>query len=853
MRDPRAIPGAAFERRVLAQSWLVSIPALGLASACLLALLELTADQALWLLGLAAVWAAGATPASLLGSRRLLAPISSFLDRHREGTADAQERRAAFAAVIRLPLRMATRVGAIWALSGLAIGAALGLRFATLGLHGAAAILLAGLAAGFAAAHVLLFRIKAVVAPVRELLAAELPDPDERQSLVRAHPLAAKLQVGATGTALLPVIAAAMLFQGAAQRSLEQVGLAWQESALLRLEDRLAAGDPESAARAVFGEASEGRLRFAILELEGASQDLIDPELFEEVRREARGGARSGDSAALPGDAIFAWRRIEGGRVILSALSPGLLRLDPRQFWIRLGALLVASAAVASGMAWLLARDIGAATEALASQARRLAAGELGGSRGFESEDELGELGRSFEGMERSLRATVGQAAEAADRALATAAEIGAISESVTEVTADQVRGLARATSSMDTIDAQVRGIADSAQALNESVEEASSSVLELGAAGEELNDTASALSSRVAEVSGSIEQMVRSVRSVSENAESLAQAAVETSASMDEIATSMREVDARAEEAAVLSRQVVASAEKGREKVRQTIEGMDAIRDATETAEQVIRSLGRRSKEIGAIVDVIDDVADETNLLALNAAIIAAQAGDHGRAFSVVADEIKDLADRVLVSTKEIGALIRAVQDEAVSAIGAIERGTASVASGVELSAEAGLSLEEITRAARESGTRIGGIVTAVQEQARAAGHVVELMEKVRGGVDQIRSAAVEQDRANEVIYRSSVAMREVAQQVRGTTEEQARGSGRIRQSIEGVRSAVEQIHRALEEQAASCRFALEFLEGVSTRTQSNQEATHRLDGAVKGLRKQAEVLREDLARFTL
>ncbi len=852
MSAPRATSGAVFERRVLAQTWLVSVPALGLAIACFLALLQLTADQTRWFLALAAAWAVGVTPPSLWWSRRLMAPVSGFLDGQREGSAGAQERRAAFAAVIHLPLRMAIWIAVSWAVPALVIGAVLGLRFRTVGLYGCCVMVLGGLVAGFVAGNFLLFRVKAVVGPVRELLASQLADPAERDSLIRPHPLGAKLQVSATGTALLPVFVAVMLLHGAAQRSLEEVGLAWQRSALSRLEDRLAGSDLENAARAVFGEAAEGRQRFAVLELHGP-QDLIDAELFDQVRREVLRGASSGDSAGLPGDAIFAWRRLDGERVLLSVLTRGRLHLDPQQIWTLLGVLLLGSAGVASGMARLLARDVSFATEALGSEARRLAAGELRRGRVFESEDELGQLGRAFEGMGQSLRATVGQAAQAADRVEATAAEMGAISESVTAVTADQVRGLTQATSSMDTIDAQVRGIADSAQALNEAVEEASSSVLELGATGEELNETASALSSRVSEVSGSIEQMVRSVRQVSENAESLAEAAVETSASMDEIANSMREVDARAEETASLSRQVVASAEMGREKVRQTIEGMDAIRDATETAERVIRSLGSRSKEIGAIVDVIDDVADETNLLALNAAIIAAQAGEHGRAFSVVADEIKDLADRVLASTKEIGGLVRAVQDEAISAIGAIERGTASVASGVELSAEAGLSLEEITRAARESGTRIGGIVTAVQEQARAAGHVVALMEKVRGGVDLIRSAAVEQDRANEVIHRSSVAMREVAQQVRGTTEEQARGSGRIRQSVEGVRGAVEQIHGALQAQAISCRVALELLEEVSTRTHSNQEATHLLDGAVKSLRQQAEVLREDLARFTI
>ena len=130
----------------------------------------------------------------------------------------------------------------------------------------------------------------------------------------------------------------------------------------------------------------------------------------------------------------------------------------------------------------------------------------------------------------------------------------------------------------------------------------------------------------------------------------------------------------------------------------------------------------------------MIDDVADETNLLALNAAIIAAQAGDQGKAFSVVADEIKELADRVLENTQEIGALIRAVQDESQSAAAAMERGASRVKGGVDLAAEAGVALDEITAAARQSGDHIHGIVSAVKEQATASSHIVGLMERVRG-----------------------------------------------------------------------------------------------------------------------
>ena len=405
----------------------------------------------------------------------------------------------------------------------------------------------------------------------------------------------------------------------------------------------------------------------------------------------------------------------------------------------------------------------------------------------------------------------------------------------------------------MAAINGKVSGIAHSAQLLSENVEEASSSTLELGAAGEELNQTASSLTAQITDVSSSIEEMIRSARQVSENTEALAGAVAETSASMAQMADSMQQVERAATETAGFSSQVVTLAEGGRERVQQTIAGMDAIREATGSADVVIRGLGERVQEIGAIVDVIDDVADETNLLALNAAIIAAQAGDQGRAFSVVADEIKDLADRVLASTKEISALIRAVQQEASNAIGAIEGGTRSVESGVDLSAEAGVSLEEITRAARASGVRIEEIVQAVREQAKDASRVSDLMGQVNRSVEEIRAGGQEQERGNETVMRGTVVMRDVAHQTHRTTEEQARGAGRIRDSIERVRESVEEIHAALQEQSEECRHAVSFLEQIYERTRSNEESSRRMSEATQGLQQQADALREDVRRFRI
>ena len=139
------------------------------------------------------------------------------------------------------------------------------------------------------------------------------------------------------------------------------------------------------------------------------------------------------------------------------------------------------------------------------------------------------------------------------------------------------------------------------------------------------------------------------------------------------------------------------------------------------------------------------------------------------------------------------------------------------------------------------------------MREQTKAAGHVVDLMERVRGGVEQIAAAGAEQDRGNEMVYRSAVTMSEVAQQVRRTTEEQARGFGRIRESVEGVRDAVEQINASLQEQSSACSQVAEFLEQVVDRTRGNEQAAQGMNAAVESLTRQANALREDVGRFQI
>jgi len=505
----------------------------------------------------------------------------------------------------------------------------------------------------------------------------------------------------------------------------------------------------------------------------------------------------------------------------------------------------------------LLSRQLVRPILELQDGASRIGQGDL--SVRFESarQDEMGDAARAFEGMATGLRETVGSVAVAADRVEATASEISGAMERLVAVVGEQMRVSDHATGSMEQVNEQVRGIADtaarSALALESAVDGSSLSFRELASTGEELGRSAAALSARVEDISASLTQSVENARQVSQIRQDLVSAAAETRGRMAEMASAAQEVNANADRSATLSSRMSETAEHGRKRVLETVDGMKEIRDATDEAQRAIEGLDRRMTEIGAIVSVIDDVTDETSLLALNAAIIAAQSGESGRAFSVVAEEMKAVADRVLAGTKEIHELVRAVQRESANATGAIERGSQRVASGVERAEAAGLALDQITAAARDSGARLGEIVTSTSAQNRAAADVLAQTERVRAAAERLRVASDEQDHGNEVMLRSAEELRGVATNVRSAIQSQGSGTARIGSGIATVRESMEAINHALSEQSERCRQAAALLASNRAHSRTSEEAVQRMSAAIDELLVQAELLRRDVRRFRM
>ena len=260
-------------------------------------------------------------------------------------------------------------------------------------------------------------------------------------------------------------------------------------------------------------------------------------------------------------------------------------------------------------------------------------------------------------------------------------------------------------------------------------------------------------LVSRITETSQEVAQYTASTQGITnqlaEASEHQAQEIAGASAAINEMAMSIDQVSSNAEESAVVAERSVKIAANGANVVNRSIEGMDIIREQIQETSKRIKRLGESSQEIGNIVALINDIADQTNILALNAAIQASMAGEAGRGFAVVADEVQRLAERSASATKQIETLVKTIQTDTNEAVISMEQTTSEVVRGANLAKDAGVALDEIQLVSGNLATLIGSISESAKLQSASAGHIANTMNVVQEITSQTTTATFDTARS--------------------------------------------------------------------------------------------------------
>ena len=351
-------------------------------------------------------------------------------------------------------------------------------------------------------------------------------------------------------------------------------------------------------------------------------------------------------------------------------------------------------------------------------------------------------------------------------------------------------------------------------------------------------NDAVTELARSVGDSSAAIEETVSSIRLVSGNIGGLADTVNSVSSAIGELAVSISQVAGSAREASTLSLEADRKARDGGIAVERLVSSTREIANDIGSVVAKMQELGSASERIGNIVEVIDAIADQTNLLALNAAIEAARAGEHGRGFAVVADEVRKLAENSAQSTREIGTLIKDIQAKTEQVVKSTTASGNKAESGLQMADVAGRAIADISGAVAEANRLIEQISTAAREQAAGSSAIVNSVEQMNLLMREAARSLEEQDISNQNIVTTIASMQRLTETVHSAVARQKSAYDRIAEATRALGAAGASSRDAasgIDDIAHTLRERVTTITGTDKTIGASQEVA-RLTGAARG-----------------
>lgn len=811
-------------RRILAITAAALLLACGVLGAILAAYFPLPQPQRAWLALAFPLAALPLCAVYLLALARELGGIREADARRREAALRPADRAAMLERLAALPRGIGVQPAIAWALLSVVIAGALA-AWGGIAPDVAAAALLCSVSCGTVALIFSGYAAQLLLRPVANELAG--PEPPAPRA---PRPFAHKVMAAGAASLLLTIGAV-----GAVGFAVHREGL---------LESRAASVDRLMASVSTV---EPTRLAWTLGRVAGGRAAVFDGT----GTRRLDGGTDRVDLPAAEGTSPrghgLVVRRSVGDRVLVAEIPAPAAR----DFVVPMLPLVLLLLAAGGLVIRVCTRALTQPVGELTRTAELLARGDLGATVPAPTDDELGELTSAAAVMALALRDLVADVRGAMGEVRSSAAGVVDVGGRVRDAAALQRSGVGHATNAMQQASASVRAVDREVRVLASFAASASTATTEMTASLEELERVAGELDRAVSEASHDVEGIARATETTRAGLEELDRAARTTS---DGLSTSTHRV-ARMERDAAAGEELAGAAARdaaaGLALAAEAEAGITALRATVHEAHRRVGALGKRGTDISAIVEFIADVANRTNLLALNASIIAAQAGDSGRAFAVVAEEIRDLASQIASSTSSIGNIVQGVQEEVAATSERIVSGDALAERGLLLARGVREALEQIERSAVQASQHAAAIGEAVGAQAGATRHVRDLAGRVDelargfgGGVQALADAGLR-------LRALGGQVASLTSRVGAALAEQASAGRQQLLALGELEKVLERLGRAVEEHGTGTGHVLEELTRLSSAASANQAIVEELSGHAERLEGHARSLQDRIGRF--
>lgn len=416
-----------------------------------------------------------------------------------------------------------------------------------------------------------------------------------------------------------------------------------------------------------------------------------------------------------------------------------------------------------------------------------------------------------------------------------------------------------RQSMTIDSIVTSIKSASDSQRSITESTEKLSASaaenvtsLLEIKATAEEIALSTERLFRAVEDSYSMIAETSQTSKAIAESTVGLSIATESTTSSVNEINTSIREVEENAKRSAEMASKVrELLTDQGTLAIADAIDAVEKIVDEVNRSSIIIKRLDERSKGIEKILQVIKEITEKTNLLSLNAAILAVQAGEYGKSFSVVADEIRTLSDRTSSSAKEIANIVEIIKRDIKEAVESIKAGVERADYGKRMIFKAGEAMGQTLEAAQRSAQMAKIIERATEEQAEALRQISISMENIQRMLEQVAKATEEQEKSSSHMLDSVGNIKEVAEIVKRGTQEHASGTMIITRNIELTSSMVSQINQAAQEQMRVNEKIVTSIEEIKSTINATASDIEEIALSFNTLRDEIETLKRETEIF--